>query len=55
MCVVGLPEVIRSLRNDQKESLMNCALSWNMNSRNTHAAQLVLNILLKELQTSDFR
>ncbi|KAH1016621.1 hypothetical protein HUJ04_007810 [Dendroctonus ponderosae] len=51
----GLPDVIKSLRNDQKESLMNFALNWNMNSRNTHAAQLVLNILLKEMQTSEFR
>lgn len=51
----GLTDTIRSLRNDQKESLLNCSLNWNMNSKNCHPAQLVLNILLNELQTGDFR
>ncbi|XP_030755318.1 transducin beta-like protein 3 [Sitophilus oryzae] len=51
----GLTETIKSLRNDQKESLLNCALDWNTNSRNCQPAQLVLNILLNELQTKEFR
>ncbi|XP_050315408.1 transducin beta-like protein 3, partial [Anthonomus grandis grandis] len=51
----GLSDTIKSLRNDHKESLLNCALHWNTNSRNCHPAQLVLNILLNELQTGEFR
>ncbi|KAL1494162.1 hypothetical protein ABEB36_009806 [Hypothenemus hampei] len=51
----GLPDTIESLRNDQKESLLNCALNWNMNSKNCHPAQLVINILMGQLQTGDFR
>ncbi|CAH2006791.1 unnamed protein product [Acanthoscelides obtectus] len=50
----GLAETISGLRNDQKENLMKTAISWNMNSRHCHPAQLVLNILLNELQTGEF-
>ncbi|XP_066262557.1 transducin beta-like protein 3 [Euwallacea similis] len=52
---IGLKETITALRNDQKESLLNCALNWNMNSKNCHPAQLVFNVLLNELQAGDFR
>ncbi|KAF7267538.1 hypothetical protein GWI33_019244 [Rhynchophorus ferrugineus] len=52
---LGLGEAIKSLRNDQKESLLNCVLAWNTNSKNCHPAQLILNILLNELQTKEFR
>ncbi|KAF5282474.1 hypothetical protein FQR65_LT14282 [Abscondita terminalis] len=51
----GLIDTIHQLRNDQKEDLLKCATEWNTNSRNCHPAQLVLNILIKELQTGDFR
>ncbi|KAJ8929808.1 hypothetical protein NQ314_017405 [Rhamnusium bicolor] len=51
----GLADTIRALRNDQKESLLKCATNWNMNSKNCQPAQLVLNILLNELQTGEFR
>ncbi|CAH0563684.1 unnamed protein product [Brassicogethes aeneus] len=51
----GLAETIKQLRNDQKESLLKCATNWNMNGKNCQPAQLVLNILLNELQTGDFR
>lgn len=51
----GLADTIRELRNDQKESLLKCAMNWNMNSKNCQPAQLVLNILLNELQTGEFR
>lgn len=51
----GLVDAVKGLRNDQKESLLNCANTWNTNSRNCQAAQLVLNILLGELQSGDFK
>ncbi|KAJ8923201.1 hypothetical protein NQ315_001755 [Exocentrus adspersus] len=51
----GLADTVKLLRNDQKESLLNCATNWNMNSKNCQPAQLVLNILLNELQTGEFR
>lgn len=51
----GLADTIRELRNDQKESLLKCAVNWNMNSKNCQPAQIVLNILLNELQTGEFR
>ncbi|KAK4874896.1 hypothetical protein RN001_014256 [Aquatica leii] len=51
----GLIDTVHQLRNDQKEGLLKCAMEWNTNSRNCHPAQLVLNILIKELQTGDFR
>lgn len=51
----GLSDAVKALRNDQKESLINCAVIWNTNSKNCQPAQLVLNILLNELQTGEFR
>ncbi|CAG9764149.1 unnamed protein product [Ceutorhynchus assimilis] len=51
----GLVDTVKLLRNDQKESLLNCALNWNTNSRHCQPAQLVLNILINELQTGEFR
>ncbi|KAG5863942.1 hypothetical protein JTB14_010708 [Gonioctena quinquepunctata] len=37
----GLADTIRSLRNDQKESLLKNAINWNMNSREEIFDQLV--------------
>ncbi|KAK5640699.1 hypothetical protein RI129_009246 [Pyrocoelia pectoralis] len=51
----GLIDTIHQLRNDQKEALLKCVTDWNTNSHNCHSAQLVLHILLKELQTGQFR
>nr|CAI5856295.1 unnamed protein product [Callosobruchus analis] len=51
----GLGETISGLRNDEKENLLKTVIGWNTNSRYCHPAQLVLNILLNEIQTGDFR
>ncbi|XP_044272735.1 transducin beta-like protein 3 [Tribolium madens] len=51
----GLAEAVKELRNDQKEALLKSAATWNTNSRNCQSAQLVLNILLGELQSGDFK
>lgn len=51
----GLVDLVKGLRNDQKESLLKCATNWNTNSRNCQSAQLVLNILIGELQSGEFR
>lgn len=51
----GLTDTIANLRNDQKESLLKTAISWNMNSKYCQPAQLVLNVLINELQVGEFR
>ncbi|CAH1115995.1 unnamed protein product [Phaedon cochleariae] len=51
----GLADTIKSLRNDQKEGLLKYAVNWNMNSKYCHPAQLIINILMGELQTGEFR
>ncbi|RZC42608.1 Utp13 and/or WD40 domain containing protein [Asbolus verrucosus] len=51
----GLADAVKGLRNLQKESLLKCATNWNTNGRNCQAAQLVLNILITELQSGDFK
>ena len=35
-----LNEAIRQLKPKRKEALLRCAVTWNMNSRNAHAAQV---------------
>lgn len=51
----GLGETIQRLGEEEKENLMKHAISWNTNSRNTRTAQLVLNILLKEIVGGAFK
>lgn len=51
----NLADTISKLQNEQKELLLKCATTWNMNSKNCQAAQLVLNILLNDIQTGDFK
>ncbi|XP_017786889.1 PREDICTED: transducin beta-like protein 3 [Nicrophorus vespilloides] len=51
----ALTDAIKELRNDHKESLLKCCMDWNTNSRNCQAAQLVLNILINEVQSGEFR
>ncbi|XP_008196815.2 transducin beta-like protein 3 [Tribolium castaneum] len=51
----GLADAVKGLKNEQKEALLKCATTWNTNSRNCQSAQLVLNILLGELQSGDFK
>lgn len=51
----GLGDAIKQLRDDQKESLLKFAIEWNTNSKNCQVAQFVLNIMLNELQSGEFR
>ncbi|KAK9885462.1 hypothetical protein WA026_010957 [Henosepilachna vigintioctopunctata] len=51
----GLADTIKSLRDDQKDDLLKCAVNWNTNSKNCQAAQLVINILLNEIQGGEFK
>lgn len=50
----GLADTIKGLRNDQKDNLLKTAITWNMNSKHSHPAQLVINILLNEMQCENF-
>lgn len=52
---VGLANTINGLRDDQKESLLKCATTWNTNSKHCQPAQLIINILLNELQKGQFK
>ncbi|XP_055300361.1 transducin beta-like protein 3 [Sitodiplosis mosellana] len=51
----GLDETIAKLNETEKEKLLNHTLSWNTNSRNTRTAQLVLNLLLKDVLSGKFK
>lgn len=51
----GMADAISGLKNHEKENLLKCATTWNTNSRNCQVAQTVLNILIKQLQSGDFR
>lgn len=35
-----LAEIIKNLKPARKEALLRCAITWNTNSRNSHAAQV---------------
>lgn len=51
----NLADTISALRTDQKELLLKCATTWNTNSKNCQPAQLVLNILLNDVQSGNFK
>lgn len=51
----GLADTVKELSNDQKESLLKCASNWNTNSKHCQPAQLVINILINEVQSGDFK
>lgn len=51
----GLNETILKLNEEEKESLLKHSVAWNTNSRNTRTAQLVINILLKEILGGSFK
>lgn len=51
----GLDDTVSKLNDDDKQALLSHATTWNTNSRNTRTSQLVLNILLKETLTGQFR
>lgn len=50
-----LENTIGSLNELHKEKLISHATSWNTNSRNCRPAQLVLNILLNEIVSNEFK
>ncbi|XP_051157551.1 transducin beta-like protein 3 [Leptopilina boulardi] len=45
----NLVNTIRELKPSRQESLLKCAVIWNTNSRNSQAAQLVINALMNEI------
>lgn len=51
----GLDETIAKLNETDKEALLQHAISWNTNSKNTRTSQLVLNILLMEILIGKFK
>lgn len=51
----GLTDTVSSLNDVQKELLLKHATTWNTNSRNCRPAQLVLNILMREMISGIFR
>lgn len=51
----NLADTVSKLQTEQKELLLKCATTWNTNSRNCQPAQLVLNILLNDVQSGEFR
>ncbi|GAB0095117.1 transducin beta-like protein 3 [Sergentomyia squamirostris] len=53
--VGGLEEKVAGLNEMDKETLFNHAAKWNTNSKNCRPAQLVINILLKEMLAGTFR
>ncbi|XP_043282160.1 transducin beta-like protein 3 [Venturia canescens] len=50
-----LVDAIRELKPNRKEALLRCAVTWNTNSRNSHAAQLVINALLNEIGSDNLQ
>lgn len=50
----GLEFTINKLSSDDKETLLNHTTTWNTNSKNCRVAQLVLNILIKEVLSGKF-
>uniref|UniRef100_A0A1L8DGY2 Putative wd40-repeat-containing subunit of the 18s rrna processing complex n=1 Tax=Nyssomyia neivai TaxID=330878 RepID=A0A1L8DGY2_9DIPT len=53
--VEGLEGTIDGLNDMDKETLLNHATKWNTNSKNCRPAQLVVNILLKNMLAGSFR
>lgn len=51
----GLADIVTELKSDQKELLLKCANTWNTNSKHCQPAQLIINILLNELQSGNFK
>nr|XP_018915495.1 PREDICTED: transducin beta-like protein 3 [Bemisia tabaci] len=44
-----LQSTVEMLTDDEKLSLLKCAVAWNTNSKNAYAAQLIISILLDEV------
>ncbi|XP_015112671.1 transducin beta-like protein 3 [Diachasma alloeum] len=49
----GLGGAVGELKTREKEELLRSAVGWNTNSRNCQAAQLVINALLNDPESSD--
>lgn len=52
---IGLKDTIRGLTDLHKDALLKHATTWNTNSRNARAAQLVIEILLEQILLKDFQ
>ncbi|XP_011257031.1 transducin beta-like protein 3 isoform X1 [Camponotus floridanus] len=50
-----LVEIIKELKPARKEALLKCAIIWNTNSRNSHAAQIVINAVMAEIGTQELQ
>ncbi|XP_018044138.1 PREDICTED: transducin beta-like protein 3 [Atta colombica] len=48
-------EIIKELKPYHKETLLKCAVTWNMNSRNSLAAQVIINALITEIGTQELQ
>ncbi|XP_025152449.1 transducin beta-like protein 3 isoform X2 [Harpegnathos saltator] len=44
-----LTGTIKSLNSEYKEKLFRCAMTWNTNSRNSHIAQVIINVFMMEI------
>ncbi|XP_015595492.1 transducin beta-like protein 3 isoform X2 [Cephus cinctus] len=51
----GLVSTIQELKPHEKESLLRCAVTWNTNSRNSQAAQLIMYTLLDDIGTEQLQ
>lgn len=51
----GLEETIFKLSDDHKHSLLQHAVNWNTNSKNSQPAQLVFNVMLQEILSGKYQ
>jgi U3 small nucleolar RNA-associated protein 13 len=51
----GLNETIESLSEFHKQSLLQHAVNWNTNSKNSKPAQIVFNIMLQEILSGKYK
>lgn len=51
----GLDETIHKLKDDHKQSLLQHAVNWNTNRRNSRPAQLVFNVMLQEILSGKYQ
>ncbi|XP_032669391.1 transducin beta-like protein 3 isoform X2 [Odontomachus brunneus] len=47
--------IIKTLDEVSKERLFKCTITWNTNSRNSHAAQVIINTLITEIGAEKLR
>lgn len=51
----GLDETIFKLNDDHKHSLLQHAVNWNTNSKNSRPAQLVFNVMMQEILSGKYK